>query len=66
MSNKNTNNNSADDLHKKAAKLEKTLKNLSQELKINDLYDKINFDDFLYLASRKPELVFRDIFKFFH
>jgi len=67
MSEKNThNNNSADDLHKKAAKLEKTLRNLSNELKINDLYDKINFDDFLFLASRKPELVFRDIFKFFH
>lgn len=54
------------DLHEKAAKLEKTLNNLSEELKINDLYDKINFDDFLFMTSKSPKLVFRDIFMYFH
>lgn len=53
-------------IEEKAARLEAALNKLSEELKINDLYEKINFDDFLFLASRQPKLVFRDIFMFFH
>lgn len=60
------NKNKKLDLHAKAEKLENTLKHFSEELKTNDLYDKINFDDFLFQASLDPELVFRDIFLFFH
>ncbi len=54
------------DLQKKALKLENTLHKLSNELKENDCFDRMNFDDFLYLASIQPEKVFRDIFMFFY
>ncbi len=53
-------------IDEKAERLEAALNKLSEELKINDLYEKINFDDFLFLASKQPKLVFRDIFMFFH
>ncbi len=66
MAGKKSNKNQNADLHEKAAKLEITLNKLSEDLKINDLYDKINFDDFLFMASKEPELVFRDIFMYFH
>lgn len=54
------------DIGKKALRLEETLQKLSEELKINDPYDRINFDDFLHIAATEPNIVFRDIFKFFY
>lgn len=67
MSKKSNNNKveSYSDIKKKAQKLETTLLKLSDELKVSNLYDRINFDDFLYMASTNPKTVFRDIFRFF-
>jgi len=66
MSPEDINKNLPDELHEKAQRLENTLTKLSEELKVHELYDKMNFDDFLFMASKDPEMVFRDIFMFFH
>jgi len=66
MSKESNNIENYSDLQKKALKLESTLQKLSDELKCNDYYDRINFDDFLYLASIQPDKVFRDIFLYFY
>jgi len=54
------------DYEEKGKKLDDTLKNLAQELKHFDLMDNLTFNEFLYVASTQTELIFRDIFKYFH
>ncbi len=52
------------EIQDKARRLE-ALINLSNNLKDNEKRDPITFNDFLYLAGSKPELVFRDVYQIF-
>lgn len=54
------------EIKSKAKKLEAALKNLASDLKTNDAFDNITFNEFLYVASKEPRLVFRDVFMYFH
>jgi len=62
---KKTTNESYLDIEEKGKKLDETLKNLAQELKHYDLMDNLTFNEFLYVASTQPEIIFRDIFMYF-
>lgn len=53
------------ELVNKAQRLE-ALINLINDIQNKEKRDIISFNDFLYLASTKPELIFRDIFQLFH
>ena len=54
-----------DDFRGKAARLEKLLK-LSKNFQDEERRTPIPFNDFLFLASQQPRLVFRDIFTLFN
>ncbi len=69
MSPKNKKNiefESYQELEKKAAKLEESLRKIAGELRHLDAYDNITFNEFLYFAAKEPELIFRDVFMYFH
>lgn len=53
-------------LKEKGKKLEETLKSVTSELKKFDIYDNITFNEFLFIASQNPFLIFRDIFMYYH
>lgn len=63
---KNIEFESYQELEKKAAKLEESLRKIAGELKHLDAYDKITFNEFLYFITKEPELIFRDVFMYFH
>jgi len=54
------------EIKRKAKKLEATLISLASDLKTNDAYDNITFNEFLYIASKEPMQIFRDVFMYFH
>ena len=58
-------NESYIDIEEKGKKLDITLKKLAQELKHFDQMDNLTFNEFLYVASTQPEMIFRDIFMYF-
>ncbi len=49
------------DIRKKAERLE-ALINLSNRIRDKERKNPVNFNDFLYMSSISPRLVFRDIF----
>lgn len=53
------------EMQSKAKRLE-LLINLSNNIRDKEKRTPITFNDFLYLATTKPELVFRDIFQLYH
>lgn len=53
------------DIERRAEKLD-ALINLSNSIRKNEKRMPIPFNDFLYLASKEPEFVFRDIHQLFH
>ncbi len=53
-----------EDIHKKAERLEALIK-LSKDLRDEERRTPVPFNDFLFLASEQPEIVFRDIFSLF-
>lgn len=53
------------DIHTKAQRLE-ALIHLSNTIRNKERRVPIPFNEFLYLASREPEFVFRDIYQLFH
>jgi predicted Ser/Thr protein kinase len=63
---KNIEFESYQELEKKAVKLEASLRKIAGELRHLDAYDNITFNEFLYFASKEPELIFRDVFMYFH
>jgi predicted Ser/Thr protein kinase len=53
------------ELESRGKKLE-VLINLSNSMRDTDKRDYVHFNDFLHMASEDPELIFRDIFQYFH
>jgi len=54
------------DIEEKGKKLDLTLQKLAQELLHYDLMDNLTFNEFLHVSSNQPDVVFRDIFMYFH
>jgi predicted Ser/Thr protein kinase len=53
------------ELQQRGERLE-ALINLSSNMRDAETHDIVHFNDFMYQASNEPELVFRDIFQYFH
>ena len=54
-----------EELESRGKKLE-ALINLSNSMRDTEKRDYVHFNDFLHMASEEPNLIFRDIFQFFH
>ncbi|HNW99085.1 MAG TPA: hypothetical protein PKK00_11805 [Bacteroidales bacterium] len=53
------------ELELRGQKLEAMI-NLSESMRDREKRDYVHFNDFLHMASEEPELIFRDIFQYFH
>ena len=54
-----------EELRERAQRLD-ALINVSSKLRDKERYSPFTFNDFLYSATRKPELIFRDVFQLFY
>ncbi len=54
-----------DDLEKKGKRLERLMQEFLKD-RLSERRNPISFNDFLYLADKEPEKVFRNIFQIFH
>ena len=54
-----------EELESRGKKLEAMI-NLSNSMRDTEKREYVHFNDFLHMASEEPNLIFRDIFQFFH